>query len=253
MSRLGKFQTDTSLALNDPAVRCPSTVAQRDSEGTSRRFNIYRNNRAGSLIDALQGTYPVLYRLLGDAFFRAAARQFIDDTPPKNPVLSEYGQGFGEFVQSLPGTSEFAYLADVAKLEWQRLQSYHAANDPILVLGALQLIEPTSLVSHQLKPHSAMAIIESNWAIGRVWANSQQSESQPFNLSDAETVLITRPHLDVQLQLLDADGALFLQHLCTGNTIEAAATLCLAKNPSFDTGVHLQGLISMGAFSHIYV
>lgn len=252
MSRLDKFQKDASLALNDPALQSPNTVVGRDEKGTSRRFNIYRNNRAGSLIDALQGTYPVLYRLLGEEFFRAAARQFIDKTPPNNPVLSEYGKGFGDFVQALPGTSEFPYLADIAILEWQRLQSYHAINDPVLTLNGLQSIEPAKLIAYKLEPHAAMALIESNWAIGSVWASSHTGEKAHFNLTQGERVLITRPVLDVQVQLLDADGALFLQHLCQSITIEEAATGCLASNPAFDTGIHLQGLITMGAFSTIF-
>lgn len=253
MSRLDKFQKDTSLALNDPAQQSPSDVAGRDANGSSRRFDIYRNNRAGSLIDALRGTYPVLYQLLGDAFFRAAARQFIDETPPISPVLSEYGEGFGEFVRGLPGTSGFPYLADVATLEWQRLQAYHAADDPVLTLDALQSLEPANLVKYKLGQHGAMAIVASNWAVGSVWSNSHTGGSAQINLAQAERVLITRPGLDVQLQLLDPDGALFLKHLCQGATIEDAATRCLAGDPEFDTGMHLQGLIAMGAFSAIFL
>lgn len=252
MSTLDKFQAATSLALNDPTQQSPESVLGREADGTSRRFNIYRNNRAGSLIDALSSTYPVLYRLLGDEFFRAAARQFIDITPPKSPVLSEYGYGFGAFVQRLPGTSNFPYLADVAELEWHRLQSYHAANDLVLAPDALQSIEPTNLVGCWLKRHSATALVESQWPVGSIWANSQGGDAGQVNISQAEAVLITRPRLEVQLQLLSSDGALFLQHLLEGSTIAEAATHCLTQNRDFDTGTHLQGLIGMGAFSKIF-
>lgn len=253
MSKLGKFQQQTSLALNNPAQESPDTVIGRDADGISRRFNIYRNNRAGSLIDALHGTYPVLYQLLGDAFFRAAARQFIDEIPPKSPVLSEYGEGFGTFVQGLPGTAKFPYLADVAKLEWLRLQSYHAANERVLDLGALQSIDPSKLVEYKLKPHCAMAVVKSEWAVGSLWQHGQSSENKQIDIAQAETVLITRPDLDVQLQLLEADGALFLQQLGLNLTIAEAATQCLRDNPEFDTGTHLQGLMAMGAFSAIFL
>ena len=246
---LDNFQLEAGLALNDPQVKTPQTVVERRADGSSRRFNIYRNNRAGSLIAALQDTYPVLCRLVGADFFHAAARQFIDQHPPSGPILSEYGNGFGRFVQQFPNTANYPYLADMAELEWQRLQSYHAANESALAAEDLQAIEPTQLLLSKLKPHSAVAVIKSNWAIGSLWANTQTDTKNQLNLSQAEIVLISRPQWNVQLTLLCTERALFMQLLTNGLTIEEAATQCLNKYVNFDTGSHLQGLMGAGAFS----
>ena len=246
---LDNFQLETGLALNDPEQQSPQTVVGRSANGTSRRFNIYRNNRAGSLIAALQDTYPVLNRLLGNDFFHAAARQFIDQHPPSGPILSEYGDGFGHFIQQFPNTANYPYLEDIAQLEWERLRSYHAADE--LTLGAedLQSIEPAQLLASQLTPHSAVAVIKSKWAIGSLWANSQTDTMKQLDLSQAEIVLISRPQWNVQLKLLSTESAMFMQLLTNGLSIEEAATQCLSKHVGFDTGSHLQGLMAAGAFS----
>ncbi len=251
MLTLDSFQHDAALALNDPTRQSPQNIAGRTIEGSSRRFNIYRNNRAGSLLESLQGTYPVLHKLLGDDFFRTAARQYIDESPPSGPVLSEYGERFGDFIQRLPGVSKYPYLNDVAKLEWQRLQSYHAADDAVLFPAVLQTIEPSTLLASRFTPHSAAHLIESRWAIGSLWSSTQEPDGSQVNLSQAENVLITRPQFDLQLQLVSSDGAMFMRQLCNGVTIEQAATHCLSVNANFDTGTHLQGLMGMGAFSQI--
>lgn len=247
---LDNFQLETALALNDPEQQSPHTVVGRSADGSSRRFNIYRNNRAGSLISALQDTYPALCQLVGNQFFHAAARQFIDKHPPTGPVLSEYGNGFGYFVQQLPGTTNYPYLHDIAELEWHRLQSYHAANDVLLTFDDLQAVEPAQLLASRLMLHSAASLIKSDWAIGSLWVNLQTDTETQLNLSQAEFVLITRPLWDVQLLSLSNEGAMFMQLLANGLAIEEAATQCLSKHPDFDAGSHLQGLVKAGAFSN---
>lgn len=251
MPTLANFQTDTAHALSDPNRRSPELVSERDTDGSSRRFNIYRNNRAASLIDALQSTYPVLCKLTGEAFFTAAARQFIDDTPPLGPVMSEYGNGFGEFIQQLPGASNYPYLADVATLEWERLQAFHAADQHLLTLNDLQSIDPEQLTSKSFIAHDAVRLVKSAWAIGSLWNSVSNGGDSDFTLAQAENVLITRPMLEVNLHLLDQAGATFLEQLHHGESIVQAATEALTCDESFNTGAQLQALLSMGAFSAI--
>ena len=65
----------------------------------SKRFRVHRNNVFASLIGALRARYPVIERLVGEDFFEAAASHFIEAHPPRLPVLIEYGEGFGDFLE----------------------------------------------------------------------------------------------------------------------------------------------------------
>lgn len=63
----------------------------------STRFGVYRNNVFASLTAVLRSRYPVIERLVGEEFFKAAAGLFIAAHPPSTPVLIEYGERFPPF------------------------------------------------------------------------------------------------------------------------------------------------------------
>ncbi|MDZ4255109.1 MAG: DNA-binding domain-containing protein, partial [Sulfuritalea sp.] len=107
---------------------CPPGLTTWNGSAPEKRFAVYRNNVIVSLIDALADSFPVTQELVGEAFFRAMARQFVRENPPRSPVLALYGDGFAEFIAAFPAAAELAYLADVARLELLRVQAWHAAD-----------------------------------------------------------------------------------------------------------------------------
>lgn len=97
-------------------------------EPPDARLAIYRRNLLSNRHDALAATYPVVRRLVGDAFFREAARRFALAVPSRSGDLADYGAGFGDFVQDYEHASSLDYLPDVARLEWDCHESYRAAD-----------------------------------------------------------------------------------------------------------------------------
>jgi hypothetical protein len=61
-------------ALLDPTLPVPDGVTSARGEGDAKRFAVYRNNVAVSLAKALGQRFPVVQRLVGDAFFNGMAR-----------------------------------------------------------------------------------------------------------------------------------------------------------------------------------
>ena len=86
--------------------------------GAARRAAIYRNHFAISLGEALAATFPVLQRLVGEAYFAQAADRFVAAAPPTSPVLFEYGEAFPSYLAGRAGADAFAYLVDVGAFEW---------------------------------------------------------------------------------------------------------------------------------------
>ncbi len=68
-------------ALLDPAAPCPPGLTSWNGSDPAQRFAIYRNNVIVGLIDALADTYPVTEELVGEAFFRAMAREHTGGSP----------------------------------------------------------------------------------------------------------------------------------------------------------------------------
>jgi hypothetical protein len=100
----------------------------REGRPAGRRFNVYRNNVAASLTDALATGFPVIAKLLGEEFFRAMAGVFLRAHPPGDPRLQLWGGKFPGFLARFEPVAHLPYLPDMARLELGLRQSYHAAD-----------------------------------------------------------------------------------------------------------------------------
>ena len=113
------WQDEFIAALRDPS-RPPAITED------TRRFAVYRNNVYVSLVDALVAGFPKVHELVGDTFFRAMARDYAAEHPPKTPVLAFYGEDFGAFISGFQPAEGVPYLGDIARLEFARRCALHA-------------------------------------------------------------------------------------------------------------------------------
>ena len=130
---LQPFQADFAAALTsrDPAA-CTEALAGEAAE----RFRIYRNNYYHGLSQQLAEAYPVVRRLVGDAFFFATAHAFLEAHAPRTRLLALFGGEVPGFLRGFPPAVSLPYLPDVAGLERARLEALHAADAPPLAPAA---------------------------------------------------------------------------------------------------------------------
>jgi len=102
------------------------------------RLEIYRGSMQSGLLNALTETFPLCKKIVGEEFFNALARQFIDITPSHSPDLTQYGKTFPEFISNFKPAEELPYLADVAKFEWIWEETLNGPNNQILDVQRLQ-------------------------------------------------------------------------------------------------------------------
>src|SRR5919108_3746086 len=98
MYQLASVQDAFADAVRDASLRVPLPVAGAARQTSDRRFAVYRNNVVASLTSALAERFPVVQRLVGEEFFRAMARAYVTQEPPRSPVLLHYGATFPAFV-----------------------------------------------------------------------------------------------------------------------------------------------------------
>ena len=230
----------------------PDFVIGPNGKGAETRFDVYRNNVAVGLINALAGMFPATQRIVGEDFFRAMARHYVRGHPPRSRLLVEYGRDLAEFIAGFEPLAEMPWLADVARIERAWLDSYHAADAAPLAIERLAAIPEDELAGTMFVPHPAAKLVRSDHAAVTIFtANRGEGDVGAIDIDHAEDALITRPHLDVAIRILPAGGAVFLQSLFSGEPLGEAATAALGECPTFDLGANIAGMIEAGALAGI--
>lgn len=246
------YATAFARGLTDPAIVAPADVIAPRGKGVINRYNVYRNNVTVSLIDALAAIYPAVQRITGVEFFRAMARFHVRATPPRSPLLFEYGRDFPSFIESYEYAREMPWLADTARIERAWLDAYHAADAAPLAAQAFAAIDTESLVQLRFIAHPATRIVRSPYPAVSIFAMNRRDEAiEPLHASDAQDALITRPDQGVIVSQLPAGGAAFLLALISGLPLGAAVEAAFFEDESFDIQTNLQAMISAGVFAAI--
>ena len=214
-----KQQALFGQALVDPALSVPEFVRTTSNNPSIKRFNVYRNNIMVSLTEAIVDTYPVLSQLVGEEFATAMARVYVGDHLPSSPVLLEYGKGYADFVEGFEPAQNLPFLADMARLEWAWMRSYHAKDETPLTIDVLSEIAPDELIKTRLVFCESVQLLRSDHPIATIWSAHQEGSAatELEKIPDQEEyVLVNRPLWDVEVRLLDPSTHAFFSSLQAG-------------------------------------
>lgn len=226
------------------------SVDQGQLNSFKKRLAVYRNNVHHSLTQALADIFPVVQQLVGEDFFSLMAKEYLYVSPPSSPVLLEFGDGFAAFIESFEPARPLNYLSDVAKLEYQWQKSCHAIDVPSVDADYFAAIEPDSLYQQSLVCHPSLQLIHSDYAVGSIWQQHQQSlESlQSIDVDQAEWLVIVRPEYEVQICFMDEPGYRFIDLLRGNASLGSAITELSGVFPEWDIGQALAFSIQNGFF-----
>jgi hypothetical protein len=219
------------------------------------RFAIHRNNVYASLIGCLEARFPVIGRLLGEDCFRQCARIFVEASPPRSPVLMEYGVDFAGFMASFAPLQELHYLADVARLEWMRHVALHGAEALPLDRSTLAAVPPDLMPSLVLALHPTVEILSSGYPILSIWrANAVAGATVPVGADlPGESVLIARPRDEVLLLPLSVAAAGFVRTVQRGLALGEAAEAAEMIAADFDLAQTLAQLLRADIFTGFHL
>lgn len=243
-------QAAFGAALLSPETPVPDGITGPRGKGAQKRFAVYRNNVTVGLVNALADIFPAVQRLVGIEFFRAMARVYISEEPPRSARIFEYGSGFPGFLERFEPAQKLPYLPDVARLERAWLDAFHAADDPPLAPETLGAVPPESLGNLTFTAHSATRIVKSRFAAVSIFsANREERSLESIRPLDPEDGLITRPVDAVEVRQLPPGAAIFFQALINGATLGEAAEQALERNPGFDLPAAISAMLAAGIFS----
>ena len=236
--------------LRQPDLPVPGPVGNTDGAPSLKRFNVYRNNVAMSLRNAVTATYPVVEALVGEDFFAAMAQVFVANHLPSSPVLLRYGIDFPDFVEIFEPTRHLPYLSDVARVEWAFNESYNAADAEPITIQALNALDTKVFEKVRVVLHPSLRLIRSDWPVLTIWHAHQQDDPAAHATDLAQTRgecgFLVRPRLEVQPMLLPVAGFELLSALCDGESLTEAAG-ALPKAAQADLSAMLATVFNAGA------
>ncbi len=249
-------QASFSATLLDPGLPCPSDLRAWNGSDVAPRLAVYRNNVVSSLVDALADTFPVVQELVGVEFFRAMTAVFVRWSPPRTRILAQYGHALADFIAAFEPARSVPYLADMARLEFARVQAYHAADAPAVTSEtvALALASDERMGELRLSCHSSVAVVRSHYAVVSLWAAHQgQGDIEAVDTDAGEDALVLREGLDVLVLRLPPGAAEFVSAIQRGDDLGNAAGLAAAAALDFDLSAILALLLGHGALTTIHL
>ncbi|MDD2547127.1 MAG: DNA-binding domain-containing protein [Burkholderiaceae bacterium] len=245
--QLSTFQDGFATALHTPpGADAPPWLAALVAQPG---FAVYRNTVLKGCLDALQAHYPTVCRLVGEDWFRAAARVFAQDHPPLDGQLVDYGAGFADFLQGFAPAADLPYLPGVARLDRAWTEAHLAADAPVLDAGWLAQQPPEALAGLCLAPHPAARWLGSDaHPCYTLW--QRHRDGLPVDGAipwHGEGALLSRPAAAVQWTRLSPAGLAFLQACAQGQPLDAAAAAALAAEAQADLSALMAQLLHAGA------
>lgn len=199
-------------------------VLEAHAAAPSPGLEVYRRTVRANLAGALAAAYPVVLRLVGDAFFAEAAARYGAANPSRSGDLHDYGESFAAFLEVYGPARGLACLPDVARLEWACHESHHAAGAAPFDMGALRGVTADALGDMRFTLHPAVRLLRSFHPIAAIWeANQPQRDGAPDRFAGPDHVVVRRENLAVRVERVDPAEWILLAGFGAGLTLEAAS------------------------------
>jgi len=211
------------------------------------RLRIYGNNSRAMFDAALGSTYEVLRQRVGDEYFRRLAHHYRERHPSRSGDLHWVGRDFPAFLAETEADTGYAWLADLAALEWACEVALNAALDVPLALQSLAGIPDDAIAGIRFSLQPSLNCVSSTCPVLDVWqANRPEASGEPVDLSrGAQHVLVACGPDGLALRAVDRDTFAFVRALQGGATLGDAVDrsgLSLESLPAalgilFETGL----------------
>jgi hypothetical protein len=215
------------------------------------RLAVYHRSSRANREGALAAAYPVVLRLVGEAYFSEAAARYAEASPSRSGDLGAYGSGFGAFLAAYPHARELPYLADVARLEWALHESRHAAQAAGLDYAALGAVPAEALGRLRMRLRPCVRLVASSYPILAIWeANQAGRDGTPERTQGGESVVVRRgADLEAVPAAVGTAEWTLLQCFARGEPLAAAAAECGRRGLAFEPALAaLAALEVLGGF-----
>lgn len=206
-------------------------------------LDIYRNNTLGARVNALKLVFSIAKKILGDETFHSIAQHCVIAKDEGVSDLNAYGESFSLQLSLLLSAGrlpeDYAYLPDLAKLEFKMHAAYYANNDPLFPFKLFrQKINDNESV--YLKASASLALLTSKYPIYEIWLSNkdQQYEEKIKPLTATQYLLIYRNKYQPMVAVINDDQYRIMEAIINNCSLQK-----IIDNAECDVDVLLPDLI----------
>ena len=250
MPTLAELQAAFARALDGDTAGAAAWV----EEGTftaEERLAVYRHNTEAWLLSLLSAAYPAVERLVGSEYLAGLVADYRAAHPSTSGNLHEAGVAFPGFLSARLGDSPYAFVADVAQLEWayqEVLVAPDAAVFDVQGFAALPVEAHDRLVftlAPSVRRVASSAPIEALWEAHREDVAPEVLEALDLN-AGGDCLVLYRVGGEARIRHLDPASDAFVQALQAGQPLEAVVAALAAVDPERDPTALLFEFIQNG-------
>jgi len=195
-----------------------------DGLAPAARVQVYRNNVQAMFEGALARTYPVLKRRVGEDYFARLAVEYRQDHPSQSGDLHWVGMHFPEWLGLRAAGSDYAWLADLARLEWACEEVLVSDSLPAAQADALARVPPEDVADALLSLQPRLQLVSSAFPVWSVWqANQPGAPGDAVDPSlGPQQVVVAPDAVGLVLHSLPVDQFRFVEELAAGRTLGRA-------------------------------
>ncbi|MGE0525585.1 MAG: putative DNA-binding domain-containing protein [Bdellovibrionales bacterium] len=251
-NRLRKLQESFFNAIFKSDSSFLSDINPISDLSTTECLEIYSRGYLARLTEAIGETFEATWWVLGDDDFFLLCSDYIKSAPSNFYDLSDYGNGFPEFLAKQKQSVEIPFLVDLARFEMGFKEIFHKGN---ISAQATDWTHSTGNGdSFRLKISPSALLMESRFPVYTIWGSRAESVESltSVDLSQAEHILMYKQKSQVFVRLLESDEFALMSALAQQKPLENALD-CLIRACPETTPERVQKVFStvaqLGVFS----
>src|SRR6266851_5575279 len=145
-----------------------------DDSDRKTRIRVYSDAYYLRLRDVLREDFPRVAALLGPERFEDAASGYLEVFPSEQPSVRHLGRSLAEFLRRREDIPKC--LADLAELEWARVEVFDAPDAECATIEELAIIPPDAWPALRFSTIPAIQTLRLQYSAHQLWSHSQSLE-----------------------------------------------------------------------------
>jgi len=221
-----ELQRSFAAGLREPA-HAAGEWAAADGIAAEARLQVYRNNSRALFEQAVRLTFPVVLRRVGDDYFRQLAHFYRVAHPSRSGDLHDVGRAFAAFLTAHLADTPYAWLGELAALEWAVAEAGVAAESATASAATLAAVAPEAIEAVRFEFVPSLRLVDGSLPILSVWrANQGDAPETLVDLSAGpEFVVVHRGADGIELRSVARHDFAFVAALAGGEALGVAVDI----------------------------